>query len=191
VGAVAAPRVWLIRHGETEWSAAGRHTGRTDLPLTEAGRVSARRLAAELAGVAFAAVFTSPLQRARDTCRLAALDATAVTDDALAEWDYGDYEGRTTAQIRVDRPDWNLWRDGCPGGESASDVGRRVDFVISRLRQYDDAVAVFGHGHCLRVLAARWVGLPPAAGALLALDTATISVLGWEREQAVVSRWNA
>lgn len=185
-----APRVWLIRHGETEWSAAGRHTGRTDVPLTEAGRISAKRIGPELASTAFTAVFTSPLRRAKDTCRLAGFRTAAVVVDELVEWDYGQYEGRTTAEIRAGRPDWNLWRDGCPGGESARDVGSRVDLVIRRLRQFDAPIAVFGHGHCLRVLTARWLGLPPSEGALFALDTAAVSVLGWEREQPVVSQWN-
>jgi len=179
-----------MRHGETEWSASGRHTGSTDIPLTDAGRAAARRMGALVGSQSFAAVLTSGLQRARETCALAGLAEHAVVDDDLREWDYGDYEGRTTAEIRETRPDWTVWRDGCPEGETATDVGVRVDGVIARLRRTEGSVAVFGHGHCLRVLAARWVGLPPQDGALLALDTATVSRLGWEREQSVIRAWN-
>ena len=179
-----------MRHGETEWSAAGRHTGSTDVPLTEAGREAACRLGAYVAKESFSAVFTSPLGRARETCALAGLGDVAVVDDDLREWDYGDYEGLTTVEIRADRDGWTVWQDGCPGGEVAADVGARVDRVVARLRERDGAVAVFGHGHCLRVLAARWVGLPPEDGALIALDTATVSRLGWEREQPVIRSWN-
>ena len=130
------------------------------------------------------------MQRALRTCELARFGANAVLDDDLREWDYGDYEGLTTAEIRTDRPDWTVWRDGCPGGETAADVGARADRFVARLRGYDGTLAVFGHGHCLRVVAARWIGLPPEDGALLALDTASVSRLGWEREQAVVRLWN-
>ena len=179
-----------MRHGETEWSASGRHTGRTDVPLTDAGRAAARRLGTLVAGRSFDAVITSPLQRARDTCALAGFADGVTIDDDLREWDYGDYEGLTTGQIRSQRPDWTVWSDGCPGGEDAADVGARADSVIARLREYDGTVAVFGHGHCLRVIAARWVRLPPADGALIALDTATLSRLGWEREQSVIRVWN-
>lgn len=179
-----------MRHGETEWSASGRHTGRTDKPLTEAGRAAAQRIGALVGSQRFEAVFTSPLRRARDTCELAGLAGNAVVDDDLREWDYGDYEGLTTAEIREHRPDWTVWRDGCPGGEVAAGVGTRVDRVIARLLQYDGALAIFGHGHCLRVLAARWVGLAPEDGARLALDTASVSRLNWEREQPVVRTWN-
>ena len=185
------PDVWLIRHGETEWSRSGRHTGRTDLPLTDAGREAARAVAPALADVPFGAVLTSPLQRARETCALAGLADRAEPVDDLLEWDYGDYEGRTTADIRGGRPGWTLWRDGCPGGETAADVGARADRVLTRLRAETGPVAVFGHGHMLRTIAARWVGLPAEDGGLLALTTATVSVLGWEREQPVLSRWNA
>jgi broad specificity phosphatase PhoE len=187
---VNRPEVWLMRHGETEWSASGRHTGSTDVPLTEAGRAAARRIRTLIKGRAFAAFFASPLQRALETCVLAGLGDEAIVVDNLREWDYGDYEGLTTADIRSERPDWTLWRAGCPGGEVAADVGARADRVIAQLREYDEAVAVFGHGHCLRVIAARWVDLPPEDGALLALDTATVSRLGWEREQPVVRTWN-
>jgi broad specificity phosphatase PhoE len=181
--------VVLVRHGETEWSRDGRHTGRTDIPLTETGRAQARQLAGALGEWSFGHVLSSPLERALETCRLAGLgDAVEVTDD-LMEWDYGEYEGITTPQIRESRPGWYLWRDGCPGGESAADVGRRVDRVIAQLDDGD--VALFAHGHVLRVLAARWIGLGPEGGALLALGTGTLSVLGYERETRVVRRWNA
>ena len=181
----------LARHGETEWSRDGRHTGRTDVPLTEAGRQEALQLCEALGEWTFARVFSSPLQRAIETCRLAALGDQAETTEDLLEWDYGEYEGITTAQIRESRPDWNLWRDGCPGGETAGDVGRRVDRVIAELAEVDGDVAVFAHGHVLRVMAARWVGLGPESGALYALGTGTLSVLGYERETRVIRRWNA
>lgn len=184
------PEVWLIRHGETEWSAVGRHTGRTDLELSDTGRAAAGRIRDVVSGTSFAMVLTSPLKRARETCAIAGLDEHAVVVDDLREWDYGDYEGLTTAEIRAGRPDWSLWRDDCPGGETADAVGARVDRVIAQIRTTDGPVAVVGHGHCLRVLAARWTGLDARQGAILALDTATISQLGWEREQAVVWRWN-
>jgi broad specificity phosphatase PhoE len=187
---VSRPDVWLVRHGETEWSAAGRHTGRTDLPLTDHGRADAMAVGQRLAGRSFALVLTSPLLRARETCRLAGFDAAAVVDDDLREWDYGDYEGETTAAIRARRPGWTVWRDGAPGGETAADVGRRCDAVIARVRAVDDDVLVIAHGHLLRTLAARWCGLAPENGAVIALHTATLSVLGWEREQPVVQRWN-
>jgi probable phosphoglycerate mutase len=184
------PQVWLVRHGETEWSASGRHTGRTDLALSDTGRRAARALARILDGSAVGPVFTSPLKRAVETCDLAGFGERATVLPDLAEWDYGDYEGVTTAEIRRSRPGWTLWRDGCPGGESIEEVGARADRVIARLREAEADVAVFGHGHALRVRAARWTGLPAADGALLALDTASVSLLGWEREQAVVRRWN-
>ncbi|MGH2782807.1 MAG: histidine phosphatase family protein [Thermoleophilaceae bacterium] len=183
--------VVLARHGETEWSRDRRHTGLTDVPLTEAGRREATRLGEQLARHDFARVLSSPLERARETCRLAGLGERAELDGDLVEWDYGDYEGITTAQIRERRPGWSLWRDGCPGGETAADVGRRADRVIASLGGVDGDVAVFAHGHVLRVLAARWMGLGPEAGALLKLDTGTLSALGWERETRVVARWNA
>jgi broad specificity phosphatase PhoE len=184
------PEVWLVRHGETEWSRSGRHTGRTDVPLTENGVRAARTIGERLAGVDFTAVLTSPLARAKDTCAAAGLAANAEVDDDLREWDYGDYEGITTADIRETQPDWTVWRDGCPGGETAYDVGVRADRVVARLRSYDGPAAVFAHGHLLRVLAARWCGLAPEAGAVLALDTASLSRLGWEREQPVIRAWN-
>ncbi|HET7530358.1 MAG TPA: histidine phosphatase family protein [Mycobacteriales bacterium] len=188
---MAASQVWLVRHGETEWSAAGKHTGSTDLPLTERGREAARAVAPALHGHTFAAVLTSPLQRARETCDLAGLGESATVVDDLHEWRYGDYEGLTTAEIRASEPGWTVWHDGCPGGESAADVGARADRVVGRLRAIDGDVAVFAHGHFLRVLGARWCGLAPAAGAVLALDTATLCRLGWEREQPVLRLWNA
>ena len=181
----------LARHGETEWSRDGRHTGTTDIPLTEEGRRQALLLRDALSEWSFELVLSSPLQRALDTRRLAGLgDAAEITED-LREWDYGDYEGVTTAEIRASRPDWNLWRDGCPGGEDAAAVGARADRVLARLDGLEGAVALFAHGHVLRVLAARWLGLGPEAGALLALGTATLSVLGYERETRVIRRWNA
>ena len=187
------PEVVLVRHGETEWSRTLRHTGRTDIPLTEAGREGARVLRDALGTWGFARVISSPLSRARETCELAGLGERAELSDALLEWDYGEYEGITTAEIREQRPDWFLWRDGCPGGETADQVGARVDPLIAELREIpeDGDVALFAHGHLLRVLAARWLGLPPADGRLLALSVATLSVLGYERETAVVRRWNA
>jgi probable phosphoglycerate mutase len=181
----------LARHGETEWSRDGRHTGRTDVPLTEEGRRQALLLRDALAEWTFDEVVSSPLERALETCRLAGLADVAKTSADVLEWDYGDYEGITTAEIRETRPDWYLWRDGCPNGEDAAAVGRRADRVIADLEPCEGAVVLFAHGHVLRVLAARWLGLGPEAGALLALSTGTLSVLGWERETRVVSRWNA
>ena len=185
------PEIVLIRHGETEWSRDGRHTGRTDIPLTDAGRRQAALVGEWLAGRTFARVLTSPLGRALETCRLAGFGDRAEPREELLEWDYGEYEGLTTPQIRERRPDWYLWRDGCPGGESAADVGRRVDSVVAELREADGDVALFAHGHVLRVLTARWLELGPDKGALFALATATLSALGWERESAVIRAWNA
>ena len=180
----------LVRHGETEWSRTGRHTGRTEVPLTEEGARQAKLLSASLAGRRFERVLTSPLGRAAETCRLAGFGEVAEARDELVEWDYGEYEGLTTPEIRRERPDWVLWRDGCPGGESADDVGERVDRLLAELRGTPGDVALFAHGHVLRVLAVRWIGLPPADGARMALATATVSVLGWERETQVVRLWN-
>jgi broad specificity phosphatase PhoE len=182
--------VVLARHGETEWSKSGKHTGRTDVPLTEAGIRHAEALGARLEGRSFAAVFTSPMSRARDTCRLAGLGDAAQQRDELLEWDYGEYEGVTTPEIREGRPGWLLWRDGCPGGETAAEVGARVDRLIAELRGLDGDVAMFAHGHVLRVLGARWVELPPEAGGVLYLSTATLGVLGYEREVSVIRLWN-
>jgi broad specificity phosphatase PhoE len=181
----------LARHGETEWSRDGRHTGRTDIPLTGNGRRQAQLLGEALAEWSFRRVLSSPLERALETCRLAGTGDSVETTDDLLEWDYGEYEGITTPEIRERRPDWYLWRDGCPGGEQPEDVGRRADRVIAEVAATDGDVVLFAHGHVLRVIAARWLGLGPEAGALLALSTATISVLGYERETRVVRRWNA
>jgi broad specificity phosphatase PhoE len=181
----------LARHGETEWSRDRRHTGHTDIPLTETGRRQAAVLRPALSGRRFARVLSSPLSRALDTCRLAGVgDHVQLTTD-LCEWDYGEYEGITTAAIRERRPDWNLWRDGCPGGETAADVGRRVDRVLASLEGVDGDVALFAHGHVLRVLTARWLGLGPESGALFKLDTGTLSALGYERETRVITNWNS
>ncbi len=188
--AANSDRVVIVRHAETEWSVSGRHTGRTDIALTEGGRRVAVALRAPLADWTFAHVFCSPLQRARETCALAGFELVAQLRGELAEWDYGDYEGLTTAQIREERPDWDLWRDGCPGGERAADVGARVDRLLAEVRAVHGNVACFAHGHVLRVLGARWIGLPPSEGALLALSTGSIGVLGDEREHSVVWRWN-
>ena len=182
--------VLLARHGETEWSASGKHTGRTDVPLTETGRRQAEELGLRLRGRSLAAVLTSPLSRAREPCRLANLGERAAVRDELREWDYGDYEGLTTAEIRESRPGWLLWRDGCPGGETAAQVGGRADRLIDELRGLGGDAAVFAHGHVLRVLAARWIELPPEGGGRLLLTTATLSVLGYEREVPVIRLWN-
>lgn len=180
----------LARHGETEWSAGGRHTGRTDLPLTEAGRRRAQRLGSRLTERSFTLVLRSPLRRAAETCELAGLGAEARVREELREWDYGEYEGLTTAEIRQRRPGWSLWSDGCPGGETALDVGARAARVIAEVRAAGADVIVFGHGHMLRVLAARWLGLPPEDGALFTLATGALCTLGYERETAVIVRWN-
>jgi broad specificity phosphatase PhoE len=180
----------VVRHGETEWSASGRHTGRTDVPLTERGRQRARQLRGVLAGGDYALVLCSPLRRARETCDLAGFGDVAVVDDDLHEWDYGEYEGLTTPQIQERRPDWSLWRDGCPGGESPAQVGERADRVLSTLRDAKGDCLVFAHGHIIRVIAARWVGQPAAFGGRLALSTGAVSKLGFERETAVIAGWN-
>lgn len=187
----AKPRaVVLVRHGETEWSRAGRHTSRTDVPLTDEGRRAAAALAAPLGARAFGLVLTSPSTRARDTCALAGFTAVAHVDDDLREWDYGDFEGRTTADIRAEDPGWSLWSDGAPGGEDAEAVASRADRVIARIRAANGDVLVFAHAHLLRVLAVRWVGLAASDGARLALTPARVSVLGYERETAVIEQWN-
>lgn len=186
--------VWLVRHAETEWSKTGRHTGRSDIPLTDAGRDAARALAPRLADVDFAAVRCSPLGRAQETARLAGIDLDAehaVLDDDLLEWDYGDYEGIRTAEIREGRPGWFLWRDGCPGGEDAEDVGARVDRVIEAACQVQGNVLLVAHGHLLRVLGSRWITEPPAHGARLSLDVGRICVLGQERGVRSIWRWGA
>lgn len=180
----------LVRHGETEWSRSHRHTGRTDVPLTERGQQEAMMLGARLRDRIFQRVLTSPLARATETCRLAGFADRAEARYELREWDYGGYEGRTTAEIRAEQPGWSVWRDGAPGGESPWDVGRRADRVLLELRAQTGDVLVFAHGHLLRVLTARWLGLAPSEGRLFALGTAAICTLGHEREVSVISRWN-
>jgi broad specificity phosphatase PhoE len=182
--------IWLIRHGETEWSLSGKHTGRTDLPLTEAGRENAVAVGRWLAGHAFSSVLTSPLSRARETCRLAGYGDVAQADPNLSEWDYGDYEGRTSADIHKEAPDWSLWRDGPPHGETIEQVSTRAEAVLARVERLEGDVALFAHGHILRILTARWLGLPPDCGRLFALATGTVSTLGYERETRVISQWN-
>jgi broad specificity phosphatase PhoE len=186
----AGDEVWLVRHGETEWSRDGRHTSTTDLSLTDEGRRVAERLRGRLDHASFSLVLTSPRRRALDTARLTG-HGEATIDVDLAEWDYGDLEGLTTRQIRERYPDWSIWQGPVPGGESAAQVSDRLDRVVDRCRVADGHVLLFGHGHSLRALAARWLGLPVADGRLLKLDTATVSVLGWERETPVVLRWNS
>jgi probable phosphoglycerate mutase len=183
--------VLLVRHGETEWSRDHRHTSVTDLALTHEGERQAKALAPVLARHRFAGVFSSPRQRARRTAELAGLTVTAIDDD-LAEWNYGEYEGRTTAQIRRSRPDWSLWTDGAPGGESPAQISARIDRLLDRVRPLVAAgdVALVGHGHALRVVGARWIGLPPSAGGLLHLDTATLSTLGHEHGREAIMHWN-
>jgi probable phosphoglycerate mutase len=185
-----APRMVLVRHGETAWSASGQHTGRTDIPLEPAGQAEAKALAPVLARHDFAQVLTSPLRRASATAALAGFAERAVVCDDLLEWDYGDAEGRTTDDVRAERPGWTLFGDGVTGGETAADVGRRADRVIDAALGASGDTLCFAHGHLLRVLAARWVGLPPAGGRLFVLDAASVSVLGWEREVRVVAQWN-
>lgn len=187
--------IYLIRHGETEWSLNGRHTGRTDIPLTDNGRAVALGLAPVLAKVQetapFDLVLSSPLQRARETCELAGLGAQAQVDPDLVEWNYGDYEGLTPQQIRNSHSDWLLFRDGCPNGETPEHVGARADWVISRARACKGHVAIFAHGHFLRVLGARWIGLPASGGAHFLLDTATLCVLSEYHGNAAILHWNA
>jgi len=186
------PAVYLARHGETAWSLTGQHTGLTDLPLTERGERNARRLCERLAGLAFAKVFTSPLQRAVRTCELAGFGAAAEVDRDLVEWNYGKYEGLRTTEIHAKRPDWQLFRDGCPGGELPDQVGVRADRVVSCVRAIKGDVLIFSSGHFLRVLASRWLGLKPAAGRFFMLNTASVSVLGYENSlsQPVIRLWN-
>jgi probable phosphoglycerate mutase len=186
------PRVYLARHGETAWSVSGQHTGVTDLPLTPRGEANARRLGKLIGHVEFAQVWSSPLARARHTCELAGFGAKAQIDPELVEWNYGQYEGKTTAEIRRSRPNWLLFRDGCPDGEGPADVGQRADRVIARLRAAGGNVLLFSSGHFLRVLAARWLGFEPAAGRYLLLSTATLSVLGYEHslDEPVIRLWN-
>jgi probable phosphoglycerate mutase len=182
--------VWLVRHGETEWSRDHRHTSRTDVPLTAAGEAVAAKLSETFRGMTFGLVLTSPRQRARRTAALAGFPDAHVDDD-LVEWDYGDYEGVTTEQIRERVPGWTVWTHPSPGGETAAQVTARMDRVLARIRAYGERVLVFGHGHALRSLAARWIEQPVAEGRFLRLDTATVSTLGYERETPVILRWNA
>ncbi len=194
----AGAELWLVRHGETEWSLSGAHTGRTDIPLTERGRELATGLRDYLAGTTFAAVFTSPMRRARETADLAGYGDVAKIDEGLREWDYGVYEGKTTKEIRETEPGWNVWVNEIRGGETAEQVGARADGVIERAlsaagNSADDTpsrVALFAHAHILRILAARWVGLGARSGQIFALGTGSVSVLGWERETHVVKHWN-
>jgi broad specificity phosphatase PhoE len=186
-----APEVVLVRHGETEWSRDGKHTGWTDIPLTERGRQDAQAVGDALRERRFGRVLTSPLSRALETARLAGFGDVAGQRDELKEWDYGAYEGRKTAEIREERPGWSLWSDGVPDGESVDQVGARADRVLALLRSLDGDALVFAHGHLLRILTARWLGLDPRDGRLFALDAATISVLGYERETPVIRLWNA
>lgn len=188
----AYPEIYLVRHGQTEWSLSGRHTGRTDIPLTAAGEEAARKVAGRLPAIDFAAIWSSPSQRARNTCTLAGFGDAAVIKDDLAEWDYGAYEGITTKEILAQRPGWQLFRDGCPDGETAADVGARADRIIASIRTVNGSVLIFSSAHFLRVFAARWLGLPPQGGAHLVLDTASISVLGYEHDlsEPVIRRWN-
>jgi broad specificity phosphatase PhoE len=187
---MANPEIFLARHGETEWSLSGQHTGTSDIPLTDNGRRHAKALGDRLAGREFAAVFTSPLSRASDTCKLAGLGDQAVVREELLEWDYGEYEGRTTADIRETVPGWTVWSHETPGGETPEEVGARCDALIEDLLQIEGNVACFGHGHLLRVLGARWMGIPPEKGANLALSTGTLSILGWERVNRTLDLWN-
>jgi broad specificity phosphatase PhoE len=184
-----ADEVWLLRHAETEWSRNGRHTGRTDIPLTDEGRKVAKALRPRREGHAFAVVLCSPLMRARETASLAGLECSGLRDDLL-EWDYGEYEGITTPAIREQRPDWYLWTDGTPGGETPDEVAARCDRIIAEVRAVTGDVVLVAHGHVLRALGARWVDQPVALGGRLHLGTGSISVLGYEREVSSISRWN-
>ena len=184
-------KVYLVRHGETEWSLSGQHTGVTDIPLTENGRAAARLLRPVLAEESFALVLTSPLQRARETCELAGFGNRARVESDLMEWKYGEYEGLTPQQIHAKRPDWMIFRDGCPSGESPEQIGARVDRVIAKTHATEGNVALFAHGHIFRVLAARWIGLSSRAGQHFLLDTATLNFLGYYRDTPALKIWNA
>ena len=183
-------KVYLVRHGETQWSKLGRHTGRTDIPLLETGRAGARTLAPRLSRITFAAVFVSPLVRARETCELAGFGDRAVVDERLAEWDYGNVEGRTTDEMQVDQAGWTIWNEGPIGGESLNDVAMRADEMIGRVRGINGDVALFAHGHLLRILASRWIASDPHFARNLALGPASISTLSTERTTPVISTWN-
>jgi probable phosphoglycerate mutase len=186
------PVIYLARHGETAWTLSGQHTGLTDIPLTARGERNARRLQIRLRGLQFAKVFTSPLQRALRTCDLAGFESLAELDQDLVEWNYGKYEGRITAEIHEERPDWRLFRDGCPGGETAKDVADRADRIITRVRRVSGNVLIFSSAHFLRVLAARWLGLAPEMGRCFVLSTASISALGYEHDlsEPVIRLWD-
>jgi broad specificity phosphatase PhoE len=188
----ALPLTYLARHGETAWTISRQHTGRTDLPLTEQGEAEASRLGARLDGSKFAVVFTSPLQRARRTCELAGFGSAAIVEPDILEWNYGAYEGRTSAEIHAERPDWDLFRDGCPGGESPDQIGARADRAIRRVREIAGDTLLFSSAHFLRVFAARWLGLDPGAGRLFVLGTASLSVMGYEhnRSEPVIRLWD-
>jgi broad specificity phosphatase PhoE len=189
-----ASRIYLARHGQTSWSESGRHTGRTEIPLCEQGEKNARMLAEALSGVRFSLVLTSPRMRARRTCELAGLAAAAEVDTDLAEWDYGDFEGLKSAEILLRHPQWRLFRDGCPNGESPAQVAARADRLITRLRSTEGDVALFSHGHFGRVLGARWVGLPAGDGERLLLDTASVAILAYEHGNSaapVIALWNS
>ncbi|MGO9343851.1 MAG: histidine phosphatase family protein [Acidimicrobiales bacterium] len=183
-------RLVAVRHGTTAWSVARRHTGLSDIPLEPEGVTQAVEVGRRLAGHDFSMVLTSPLERARATCELAGFGSSAELSDDLAEWDYGEMEGRTTEEIRAERPGWDLWRDGVVGGETLAQVSSRADRVIERVRSQPGDVLVFAHAHILRVIAARWVGLPPEVGRAFSLEPATVSILDWERDAPVVARWN-
>lgn len=186
-----AQQIYLIRHGETEWSRGGKHTGVTDVPLTEQGRKTARLLQPVLAKENFVVVLNSPLQRARDTCELAGLAKVSAVEPDLVEWNYGEYEGLTTKQIQLARPGWSVFHHGCPGGETPEQVAGRADRVLAKVRATDGNVALFAHGHILRVIAARWIHQPPSFGEHLLLDTATLSVLGYYYDSPALKIWNA
>jgi broad specificity phosphatase PhoE len=186
-----ADRIFIVRHGQTEWSLSGQHTSSTDLPLTEAGREQVSGLVPELAAEHFDLVLCSPLRRARETCELTGFAGLAQTCPDLTEWGYGEYEGLTTPEIRAHNPRWDLWRDGCPGGERPAEIGARVDRVLARFAEVDGDGLAFAHGHVLRVLTARWLSMGVAAGAHFKLEAGSIGVLGHERETPVLDRWNA
>ena len=189
---MSLPIIYLARHGETAWTLSGQHTGTTDLPLTEHGEQNARRLGERLKGLTFAKVFASPLQRARKTCELAGFGSVAEIDPDLVEWNYGEYEGLTSAQIQATRPDWKLFRDGCPGGETLAQIGARADRVVARVRAIQGNVLLFSSGHFLRVLGARWLGLDASGGQFFLLSTAALSELGYEHDltEPVIRLWN-
>jgi probable phosphoglycerate mutase len=182
--------IWVVRHGQTEWSQTGQHTGWTDIPLTEKGRAEAAAAGRFLAGRKFELVLVSPLQRARESCRIAGYGAVAQVEPDAREWCYGDYEGRTAEEVRLERPGWSLWKDGVTNGETVEDVAARARRVIARAEKVEGDVLIFAHGHLLRILAACWVGLEPNAGRLFALGTASIGILGQEHGRRVLSRWN-